>query len=108
LATFAKESGADRDRIIVVVLDNAGCHGESNLKAPDGIRFRFLPPYTPELQPAQHLWEIVDEPIINQHISDIDTLEAIIAARCVQLTIQRESINGRAGFHWGPKIANAG
>jgi DDE superfamily endonuclease len=104
LATFAEESGAGRDRIIVLVLDNAGWHGESNLKVPDGIRLLFLPPYTPELQPAEHLWEVVDEPIINQHIADIDTLGAIIAERCVQLANDHQTIKGRAGFHWWPKI----
>jgi DDE superfamily endonuclease len=104
---LAKESGAGRDRIIVLVLDNAGWHGEANLKVPDGIRLLFLPPYTPELQPAEHLWEVVDEPIINQHIADAESLDAIIAKRCVQLANDRQIIKGRAGFHWWPKIAIA-
>lgn len=107
LAAFAKEAGAGRDRIIVLVLDNAGWHGQSNLKVPDGIRLLFLPPYSPELQPAEHLWEVVDEPIINQHIADIESLDAIIAERCVQLANDRQIIKGRAGFHWWPRIANA-
>ena len=107
LATFAEEAGAGRDRIIVLVLDNAGWHGETNLKVPKGVRLLFLPPYTPELQPAEHLWEIVDEPIINQHIPDIDTLDTLIGARCIQLANEREIIKGRTGFHWWPKIANA-
>jgi len=55
LATFAAEARAGRDRIIVLVLDNAGWHGEANLTIPDGIRLLFLPPYTPELQPAEDL-----------------------------------------------------
>ena len=106
LATFAEEAGAGRDRIIVLVLDNAGWHGETNLKVPDGIRLVFLPPYTPELQPAEHLWEVVDEPIVNQHIPDLETLETIIAERCAQLAADRPTIKGRTGFHWWPKIAN--
>jgi transposase len=46
----------------------------------------FLPPYTPELQPAEHLWQTVDEPIVNKHIPDLETLEAVISQRCVQLS----------------------
>jgi transposase len=107
LATFAQESGAGRDRIIVLILDNAGWHGETNLKVPDGIRLLFLPPYTPELQPAEHLWELVDEPIINTHVADIETLDAIVSDRCAQLAQDRQTIKGRTGFHWWPKIANA-
>ena len=106
LATFAEEAGAGRDRVIVLVLDNAGWHGEANLKVPEGIRLLFLPPYTPELQPAEHLWELVDEPIINKHIPDLETLDAIVSDRCKRLANDRHTLKGRAGFHWWPKIAN--
>lgn len=38
LDAFARETGAGRDRIIVLQIDNAGCHGRQNLAVPDGIR----------------------------------------------------------------------
>jgi hypothetical protein len=41
-----------------------GWHGPANLKIPDGIRLIYLPPYSPELQPAETLWALVDEPMI--------------------------------------------
>jgi hypothetical protein len=107
LATFAQEAGAGRDRIIVLVLDNAGWHTESNLEIPEGIRLLFLPAYTPELQPAEHLWQTVDEPIVNKHIPDLETLEAIISQRCAQLSNDPQTLKGRAAFHWWPPIANA-
>ena len=44
LAAFADEAGAGRDRIIVLVLDNAGWHSKSNLRVPDGIRLLFSRP----------------------------------------------------------------
>lgn len=55
LAAFAQEAGADRDRIIVLVLDNAGWHIESNLAVPDGIRLVFLPPAPPSFSPQSTL-----------------------------------------------------
>ena len=88
------------------MLDNAGWHTESNLAVPEGIRLLFLPAYTPELQPAEHLWQVVDEPIVNTHIPDLETLEAIVSERCAQLSNDR-TLKGRAGFHWRPPIANA-
>src|SRR4051812_18240530 len=60
LALFAREAGAGRDRIIVLGLDSAGWHTAPNLVVPDGIRLAYLPPYSPELQPAEHLWPILD------------------------------------------------
>jgi hypothetical protein len=65
LADFGETVGAGSARRIVLVLDNAGWHGEAGLVVPEGLRLVFLPPYTPELQPADRLWPLVDEPIAN-------------------------------------------
>jgi transposase len=64
--------------------------GPVNLKIPDGIRLIYLPPYTLELQPAETLWALVDEPIVNKHIATIDELDAKIAERCIILAGQPE------------------
>lgn len=107
LALFAREAGAGTCRTIVLVLDNAGWHGEAGLNVPEGIRLVFLPPYSPELQPAETLWTLVDEPVVNKHIDTIEELDAIVASQCVALANQPGIIKGQAGFHWWPKPANA-
>jgi hypothetical protein len=106
LRAFAEEAGAGKDRIIVLVLDNAGWRTEAGLDLPDGIRLAFLPRYTPEVQPAECLWTLVDEPIVNKHVDDIDTLDAIISARCAELANHPGTVGGRTGFHCWPSIAN--
>ena len=58
---------------------------------------------TPELQPAETLWALVDEPIVNQHVATIEELDAKIAHQCVALAEQREQIQSRTNFHWWPK-----
>ena len=84
--TFAREAEAGLSRIILLVLDNAGWHGPAHLKIPDGVRLIYLPPYSPELQPAETLWALVDEPIVNQHIATITDLDEKIAAQCIALS----------------------
>jgi transposase len=106
LETFAREAEAGLARIIVLVLDDGGWHGAANLKIPDGIRLIYLPPYSPELQPAETLWALVDEPIVNKHIATIEELDTKIARQCVALAEQREQIRTRTGFHWWPKPIN--
>jgi hypothetical protein len=106
LESFAREAGAGVDRTFVLVLDNAGWHDEAGLKVPDGVRLVFLPPYSPELQPAETLWTLVDEPIVDKHVETIEDLDEIIGKRCVALAVHRDAIKSRAGFHWWPKIAN--
>src|SRR3954467_7713554 len=82
LALFAREAGAGRDRIIVLGLDSAGWHTAPNLAVPDGIRLVYLPPYSPELQPAEHLWPILDEPLANRYFATLADLERTVADRC--------------------------
>jgi hypothetical protein len=85
LAGFARAAGAGRARHIVLVLDNAGWHGPEGLAVPDGITLVFLPPYSPELQPAERLWPLVDEPVANRHFATLADLDAVVAERCRRL-----------------------
>jgi transposase len=101
LASFARETGAGCERSIVLVLDNAGWHGPKDLPIPDGISLVFLPPYLPELQPAKHLWPLVNEPVVNRHIASLDELSTIVAARCRQL--EPTTLKPHTDFHWWPK-----
>ena len=102
LAAFARETGAGRDRIVLLVLDGAGWHTEPGLAIPEGIRLVYLPPYTPELQPAEHLWPLVDEPIVNRHFETLGELDAILAKRCRTLGNDRNLIAANTNFHWWP------
>ncbi len=96
------QAGAGRDRIIVLVLDNAGWHSSPGLVIPEGIRLVYLPPYTPELQPAETLWVHVDEPIVNRHFDSLADLDAVVARQCVALNSDRDRVRGQTGFHWWP------
>ncbi len=101
LAAFARQTGAGRRRHIILVLDNAGWHGPEDLAIPEGISLVLLPPHTPELQPAEHLWPLVDEPIANRHVASLDELSTIIAARCRQL--DADTLRPHTDFHWWPR-----
>ena len=102
LALFAREAGAGPDRIVVLVLDNAGWHTQAGLKVPDGIQLVYLPPYTPELQPAETLWLHVDEPLANRHFESLADLDTAVAAQCIALSNDRDRIRRQTGFHWWP------
>lgn len=102
LGTFARTVGAGRERIIVLVLDGAGWHTEPGLTVPEGLRLVYLPPYTPEMQPAEHLWALVDQPVANRYFETIDDLEAVLAERCRFLHQDRNLIAAHTNFHWWP------
>jgi transposase len=101
LALFAREAGAGRDRIIGLGLDSAGWHTAPNLVVPDGIRPVYLPPYSPELQPAEHLWPVLDEPLANHYFATLAELERTVADRC--RVLEGDQLKPGTNFHWWPK-----
>jgi DDE superfamily endonuclease len=45
--------------IAVLVLDGAGWHTSPRLRVPDNIVLLPLPPYAPELNPVENVWEFI-------------------------------------------------
>ena len=103
LADFAQTVGAGASKRIVLQLDNAGWHGPENLAIPDGVRLVFQPAHSPELQPAEHLWEFVDEPLVNTYFESLDALDQTVGERGIALTEQCDMIRNSALFHWWPR-----
>jgi transposase len=103
LAAFAQEVGASPTKQIVLVLDLAGWHASARRRVPEHVHLLFLPPYSPELRPAEHLWPLTNTALANRHVATIDDLEDAQAARCVTLQRQRELVRSAALFHWWPQ-----
>ncbi len=57
-------------------------HRSEKVEVPEGITVEFLPPYSPELQPAERLWTLVDEPLVNEYFETIDDIEEVLVQRC--------------------------
>lgn len=105
LAQFAHAVGAGQGKQVLVLLDRAGWHLSDRVQLPAGIHLVWLPPYSPELQPAERLWPLADEPLVNQTFSDLDALEAALIQRCRALQQQPTRIQAETRFHWWPKTA---
>lgn len=103
LAEFAKAVGASAKKRFLVVLDGAGWHVAKDLVVPAGVHLFHLPAYTPELSPAEHLWPPVRETLANHFFSSLEELEEVLAARCRDLSGQRDFIQSATQFHWWPK-----
>lgn len=85
-------------------MDQAGWHTSKNLELPEGLHLTFLPSHSPELQPAERLWTLVNEPIANQTFETLNDLEEIVFHRCQTLLQQQDLIQGLTSFHWWIKI----
>lgn len=102
LAAFARDEGIDAAHRAVLVLDQAGWHRSADLALPAGIDLVFLPAYSPELQPAERLWSLVDEPLANRAFPDLDALETVLVTRCRTLDADPARLRAQTHYHWWP------
>ncbi len=94
-----------RAQAVMLVLDQAGWHVAGEIKAMEQqqvLELAYLPSHSPELQPAERLWGLVDEPLANEAFDSLADLEAALAERCVALTEQPERIRDLTLYHWWP------
>ena len=102
LAAFARAEGVSARKQILLVVDGAPWHTTPRLPVPRGVHLVRLPPATPELQPAERLWPLLNEGLANRAFVRIGTLERALARRCRQLVEQQELIRHLTRYHWWP------
>jgi transposase len=76
LDALAAEVG---DARVGLVLDNSGSHRSRLLQWPERIVPLPLPPYTPELNPAERVFQVVRTALANRIFDDLDALDAALA-----------------------------
>jgi transposase len=105
LAAFARQAGASptKQLVLVLVLDRGGWHTSVKLRVPEHVHLLFLPPYSPELQPAEHLWPLTNSCLVNRHFATIEELEEVQFVRCADLQRHPELIRSTTRFHWWPQ-----
>lgn len=103
LKAFAQAVGAGEHKRILLVIDGAGWHRSGKVEIPEGLHLEFLPPYSPELQPAERLWSLADEPLVNRCFDTIEIIEDILVERCLTLANSMQAhIRNLTFFHWWP------
>jgi hypothetical protein len=61
---------------IVMITDGAGWHNTASLTIPANMRLEKLPPYSPELNPVEHIWdELREKSFHNRVFKSIEALE---------------------------------
>jgi transposase-like protein len=65
------------DEFIIMVVDGAPSHRSAQLIIPKNMALVRFPPYAPELNPVEHLWDELREKYFANRV--FDTLGAVIA-----------------------------
>lgn len=59
----------------IVIIDNAGFHSTKNIEVPKNISLLRIPPYSPELNPCEQIWQYIKNRYKNQVFLSLDTLK---------------------------------
>ena len=90
-----------QDEFVLMAMDQAGWHLAGELVVPENMRLLFLPPYSPELNPAEHLWEALREECFANHVfADLDAVEHALTAGLRSLEADPSRTRSLTGFKW--------
>jgi len=89
------------DEFILMVMDGAGWHRAKALSVPENMALIFLPPYSPELNPVEHIWEHIRENWFrNEVFNSIAGVENQLEKALAALEGDPETVAGLTGFPW--------
>jgi transposase len=84
-----------------MVLDGAGWHRADDITVPKNIRLLPLPPYSPELNPVENIWEELREKNFdNKVFASLDALEEQLIHSLKHLEDHPEISQSIAGWPW--------
>ena len=86
---------------VLMVVDGAGGHRSQEIRLPCNLRLLFLPPYAPELNPAEHLWDDVREKSFHNRVFDsIESLDAHLEQALADFEKSPKRTRGITGWPW--------
>lgn len=79
-------SAQESEELIVIVADNGAFHKAKSLKIPENIIIIFLPPYSPELNPAEKIWAKFKRDFTNRLFKTLDDLDMYVCKLATSIT----------------------
>ena len=71
-------SATNPQELKVIVLDNGAFHKAKRLKIPKNILLVFLPPFSPELNPAEKMWAKFKRAFTNRFYKSLNEISIFI------------------------------
>ena len=84
-----------------MVLAGAGWHRSAALQTPTNMRLLSLPPYAPELNPVEHIWDELREKYFhNKAFDSLNALEDQLEVGLVALEKDRCRVKSIVSWDW--------
>jgi transposase len=89
------------DENILMVLDGAGWHTSGLLAIPPNMRLLSLPPYSPELNPVEHIWDdLREKAFYNRVFESIESLESHLESSLRELEEDKDRVRSIVAWPW--------
>ena len=89
------------DKFILMFLDQASWHKTKELEIPQNIRLVSLPPYSPELNPTEHIWDELREKYFhNLTFDSLNAVEDRLEEGLCDLENNKTRALSATGFNW--------
>jgi hypothetical protein len=86
---------------IAMIIDGAPNHRAKNLEVPDNITLIFLPPYSPELNPKENIWDEIREKIFkNYALKSMRKVEQKLCEAVLYIDKNPKLVRSIAGFNY--------
>lgn len=79
-------SGKNPGEFKILILDNGAFHHAKSLVIPHNVAFIFLPPYSPELNPAEKMWRYFKDRVSMIAYQSLDMLQQQLSDVTKQIT----------------------
>lgn len=84
-----------------MVLDGASSHKSKDLQLPENIRLVGLPPYSPELNPQEHVWdELREKEFPNRVFNDLDAVVRQLHSGLPRLSRDHDALRRLTAWPW--------
>ena len=102
---LAQVSAAHPGEYIVMVVDGASSHVAKGLLVPQNIRLLRLPPYAPELNPQEHVWdELREKEFPNRVYADLPSVQRQLEVGLPKLAAGHEALRSLTAWPWIHKL----
>ena len=100
-AFLAQVSAAQKDEFMLMVVDGASSHVSKGLVVPENIRLLRLPPYAPELNPQEHVWdEVREKEFPNRVFADLPGVIRQLEAGLPRLAANNSGLRSLTAWPW--------
>jgi hypothetical protein len=94
-------SAAHSDDFILMVVDGASSHKAKDLRRPENMRLVPLPPYAPELNPQEHVWdELREKECPNRVFNELGAVVRQLEQGLPRMSADRAGLRSLTAWPW--------